>query len=211
MLRSVFIQGRSWELSVGLTSCGRDAPRVIFHGAGEIRCADGQGVTADELRTVPLEMIVGWFFQTVPCPPPDQPERREPRVGRPERSRVPYRLDPVGRIAEIIGPAFQNPYALGDAIAAILVDPRFDARYGFLRDHRGLPPPSADFVRRWVALVNGDPLLRGARWAVVADDPASFGLARMASTLARGIVIEVFKTRSEAVHWLVRTTPPGST
>jgi hypothetical protein len=88
----------------------------------------------------------------------------------------------------------------------VLAHPRFAPGYSFLVDCRTATlVPSTDDVHGVVTFIarQASQLGRG-RWAVVAEQPAGYGMARMASALgdAAGVSLKAFRDIEAARAWL---------
>ena len=64
-------------------------------------------------------------------------------------------------------------------LSAVLADPDFRPKLGFLRDRRGLEPLPRGVLRGAVEHLGGFPELAGCRWAVVVSDRAQAGSFHM--------------------------------
>jgi hypothetical protein len=89
----------------------------------------------------------------------------------------------------------------------VLADPQFRSGSGFLVDCRTatLAPEIAD-VRGVVDFLSAhSPALGRSRWAVVVEQPAGYGMARMASIRAdaAGLELQAFENIEEARAWLL--------
>lgn len=113
-----------------------------------------------------------------------------------------YRIDATAGIVELLGPGGIED--LEARIRGVLADPAYRRGFGFLRDRRGMPPPSTTELRAMVDFLGRFEALYGSRWAVVATDPVNFGMMRMGEILAEphGINVAVFSDEVEAVRWL---------
>ena len=99
-----------------------------------------------------------------------------------------------------------------EAISGAVADPRFEPGFDILSDHteitRAISPQQ---VRQMVAhLSTLSRPLGQSRMAVVANQPASYGMIRMLSVYAEEVPLEigVFATRAEALDWLGRPADP---
>jgi hypothetical protein len=124
-----------------------------------------------------------------------------------------YQIDRTEGIVFIVGPDPTTPAELATFLEALVHDPGFHVGDAFLRDRRGLPAPTADMVHAVMATMAAVPELRRSRFAIIvaADDPANFGMMRMAQILGSGmpLEIELFSDEAEARKWL-RSAPPMS-
>jgi hypothetical protein len=90
----------------------------------------------------------------------------------------------------------------------ILRDPAYEPGFGFLVDRRAAPAPNAAFVQATVEFRRAHLEEMGsARWAVVVNDPANYGMARMGQALGdpewSKIEQAVFTDVADAEAWLV--------
>lgn len=115
-----------------------------------------------------------------------------------------YRIDTRAGIVEILGP--DDVRHLERAVRAAFQDPQYQPGMGFLRDRGGLPPPSIPYIHAAVAMLDDLEGVAGSRWALVARDPASYGMSRMAAMMSRRREVEVFDCREAAVVWLASRT-----
>ena len=97
-------------------------------------------------------------------------------------------------------------------LAAIFRSPLFQPGFGFLIDRRRFESPPAAFVRRLIEFLNQNRRsLAGARWAVVVESPAGYGMGRMGQMLAEGsgdaVTVCVFRDIGEAESWLRDPSP----
>jgi hypothetical protein len=89
-------------------------------------------------------------------------------------------------------------------------DPFFQARFSTLADLSAATGFAFDFAQ-----LSGfvdrrlDPFAPGARRALVATRPGSYGIARMYQSMSTGLNVAIFPSREEAMTWLART-PIGS-
>jgi hypothetical protein len=85
-------------------------------------------------------------------------------------------------------------------------DPNFEPGFDVLSDHSEIGTPiSVTQAKQMIAhLESVSHLMAGARWAVVAPKPASYGMMRMLAVLAERVPmkVEVFQTLDEAQAWL---------
>ena len=81
-----------------------------------------------------------------------------------------------------------------------------DARYGVLLDtrHAANVPTAADIVAVLDEMSRHGTALPPSRWAVLATEPAHYGMGRLFSMYAegRGIELRVFDTSDSAIAWL---------
>jgi hypothetical protein len=112
-------------------------------------------------------------------------------------------IDHILRI-EIIGTVTMQ--AMISAVDRSLETLEEDATCSILSDHRRIGAPATveqveafvEHLRRHAAAAHG------RRWAIVTTSPASFGMMRMLSVLAKRIpmTVEVFQDMAAAEHWL---------
>jgi hypothetical protein len=89
--------------------------------------------------------------------------------------------------------------------------PGYEPGFAFLVDRRGVPSPTADWVRFTVSFRERHAAqIAGSRWAVVVSDPANFGMGRMGEILLeiQGVTQATFKSMEEAELWLLRGIRP---
>lgn len=93
-----------------------------------------------------------------------------------------------------------------EAISKAVSDPRFQPGFSVLSDHRKVGTPLTPVQAQAMVAHLGTlaDSLAGARWAVVTENPASFGMLRMVSVLAQRVPmeVEVFPSLDQAHHWL---------
>ena len=97
------------------------------------------------------------------------------------------------------------------AMLEIFRDPGYQPGFNFLVDRRGVPSPTADFVRATVAFRERHAKeISGSRWAVVVSDPANYGMGRMGEILLeiQGVTQATFHSLEEAELWLLRGIRP---
>jgi hypothetical protein len=85
--------------------------------------------------------------------------------------------------------------------------PAYESGFNFVIDRLALGPPSGEFVRPPSRFAIGTPTTSATgRWAVVAKDPTSYGMARMAEMTvdAFGVEQAVFRDIERAQAWLLR-------
>ena len=95
---------------------------------------------------------------------------------------------------------------------AVFQDPAYRPGFAFLSDHRGLEPPTTEYVRSVAEFVTiHREKLTGSRWAVVVGSPAAYGMARMGQTLAEGFGGEaaIFTDADAADAWLREESSQG--
>lgn len=119
-----------------------------------------------------------------------------------------YRVDPGARLVRAWVEGDFTMADVVDCIAGAAADPGFVPGFDILSDHTQIGEPlTPDQAREMVQLIGTmQESFAGARWAVVATQPASYGMARMFSVLAREIpvYVEVFPTLEEALAFLER-------
>jgi hypothetical protein len=88
----------------------------------------------------------------------------------------------------------------------VVADPRFRIGFGVLVDCRTatLAPETQDVVGVVDFLANRRARLGLSRWAVVVEEPAGYGMARMTAAIAEsaGLELRAFRTMDEALEWL---------
>lgn len=88
----------------------------------------------------------------------------------------------------------------------VLADARFERGFGVLVDCRTatLAPVTQDVVGVVDFLANRRSRLGLSRWAVVVEEPAGYGMARMAAAIAEsaGLELRAFRSTGEALGWL---------
>ena len=81
-----------------------------------------------------------------------------------------------------------------------------DARYGVLLDtrHAANVPTAADIVAVLDEMSRHGAVLPPSRWALLATEPAHYGMGRLFSVYAegRGIELRVFNSSDSAIAWL---------
>lgn len=91
------------------------------------------------------------------------------------------------------------------AVDALRADAAYRPGYHIISDRSGMDgPPTAGFVREVADYLRARPELRGGRWAIVAPDPAGYGMGRMTEALIQlsGVEARSFHTMGAAVAWL---------
>ncbi|HEU5171614.1 MAG TPA: hypothetical protein VFU46_13790 [Gemmatimonadales bacterium] len=94
---------------------------------------------------------------------------------------------------------------------AVFADPGYQPGLGFVIDRRGVEAPSVEYLRGAIAFMRAHgPEILNSRWAVVADNPAMYGMGRMGQALGAElpIVVEIFPDVDAAERWLRRQAPP---
>lgn len=117
---------------------------------------------------------------------------------------VTYSIDGPARTVVVDLSAEASAAQLGGALGRLLDDPGFRPGFSLLIDGRSAPHPDTRCVRRFVQLLEEHQArLSGARIALVAPDPASFGMARMAQILAERLPLRVvpFRELAGARDW----------
>ena len=92
----------------------------------------------------------------------------------------------------------------------VLQDARWQPGTVVLADRRRSDPPTTQFVREMADYVAGHAdAFRQCRWAVVVDDIASFGMARMGQELLEpfNVSYEIFEDMASAERWIARKGP----
>ncbi len=88
-------------------------------------------------------------------------------------------------------------------------DPGFEPGFNVLSDHTRITRPiTTEQVKLLVGHMESlSDHLAGARWAIVTNSPASYGMMRMLSVFAERVPMElqVFRDADEANQWLVST------
>jgi len=88
-------------------------------------------------------------------------------------------------------------------------DPDFEPGFNVLSDHTRITRPiTTEQVKLMVGHMESlSDHLAGARWAIVTNSPASYGMMRMLSVFAERVPIElqVFRDADEANRWLAST------
>ncbi len=116
-----------------------------------------------------------------------------------------YRIDKEERLvrAEVRG-----DFTTSDMIRALdnmVRDPDFEPGFNFLSDHAAVGEPvTPEQLDQLIAhLESLSEVLSGARWAIVATKPASYGMMRMLSVLAEAIPLRVavFESLESAEEW----------
>jgi hypothetical protein len=120
---------------------------------------------------------------------------------------ISYSVDPVNRAVRIV---FQDEFPSveewGQALDAILAQPGYAPGFSFLVDPSPVDPqPEAVFVRGAVeSLRRNSRQVENSRWAIVAPNAVTFGMARMGQMLSDGlpVVIAIFRDVAAAEDWL---------
>ncbi len=98
-----------------------------------------------------------------------------------------------------------------DAITDSASDPEFRRGFDVYSDHTAIRKAitSAQMHSIVARLESLSPSMRGARWAIVTSQPASYGMMRMLAVYSERIPIElrVFGCASEAESWLSSPKP----
>ena len=96
-----------------------------------------------------------------------------------------------------------------EALNASVSDPDFEPGFNVLSDHTRITRPiTTEQVKLMVGHMESlSDHLAGARWAIVTNSPASYGMMRMLSVFAERVPIElqVFRDADEANKWLAST------
>jgi hypothetical protein len=96
-----------------------------------------------------------------------------------------------------------------EALHSSVSDPGFEPGFNVLSDHTRITRPiTTEQVKLMVGHMESlSDHLAGARWAIVTNSPASYGMMRMLSVFAERVPIElqVFRDADEANRWLAST------
>ena len=92
----------------------------------------------------------------------------------------------------------------------VLEHPDFRPGIGVISDRRGIPVPSADYVRSAIEFSHAHPALSSCLYALIVSDTASYGMARMGQILGDDLraPIGIFRTPEEAEDWIVAHNRP---
>lgn len=91
------------------------------------------------------------------------------------------------------------------AMDALRADAAFRPGFHVISDRSAMDgPPTTRFVREVADYLLARPELRGGRWAIVAPDPAGYGMSRMTEALIQlsGVEAQSFHTIEAAMAWL---------
>ena len=115
-----------------------------------------------------------------------------------------YRIDLQQGIVHLVGSDPPKPEDFVAVLRAALADPLFRPGFGFLRDRRGVVPPSVQYVEDVARLMRAMSDLPHTRYAIVVDTLASFGMMRLARKRTWGawVEVELFETPAEATLWI---------
>ena len=139
-----------------------------------------------------------------------------PRPERPEPSRSVAIASSVDAATGIVTLTFTGVSSYDHwerAVATVLADPAYHVGMCFVSDRRmATDIMTKDYIGRVVDYLSrsGGKFL-GCGWALVADDPADFGMTRMGAIFAERTPVEVraFQSMDGALEWLrVRMSPP---
>jgi hypothetical protein len=122
---------------------------------------------------------------------------------------VDFKIDAARRL--IVATVFDeiSDTEIIEALTSSLNDPDFERGFNVLSDHTRIT--QAITTEQVKLLVNHmeslSDHLAGARWAIVTNSPASYGMMRMLSVFAERVPIElrVFRDADEANRWLAST------
>jgi hypothetical protein len=96
-----------------------------------------------------------------------------------------------------------------ETLNSSISDPDFEPGFNVLSDHTRITRPiTTEQVKLMVGHMESlSDHLAGARWAIVTNSPASYGMMRMLSVFAERVPIElqVFRDADEANRWLAST------
>ena len=92
-------------------------------------------------------------------------------------------------------------------MSEILARPSFEQGFRFRVDRRYASPPSTEFVRNMAVFFDAHQAkLKGVRAALIVQDDAGFGMARMTELAATGrnptMTVRVFLNPDDAERWL---------
>ena len=119
--------------------------------------------------------------------------------------------------AKIVHLEYRGEVAIDEfrtVIEAVFGDPAYRPGFGFLVDRRHTPPAQEGYVASAVEVAfQNQPMLTGARWAVVVSNPASVKAARMGIEFAHRAlvpqVVHVFEELEREEDWLRLTADVG--
>jgi len=121
---------------------------------------------------------------------------------------ISLRLDRAKRLVVL---EVEGNFSLSDSLKAIdtaIAAPGFERGFNVLSDHRRIAEPiGTDEMLRVISHLGlRAPQLASTRWAIVASQPASYGMMRMLSVHAKRVPLEVqvFRSRERAEAWLER-------
>jgi hypothetical protein len=117
---------------------------------------------------------------------------------------VEYRIDLQQGIVHLTGPDPSLPEDFVAVLQVAMVDPAFRIGFGFLRDRRGVVPPSVQYVEAVARLMRAMSDVPPTRYAILVDTLASYGMMRLARKRTWGAWVEMdlFETMAEAVVWI---------
>ena len=123
-----------------------------------------------------------------------------------------YRIDIEFGIVEVIGEE-SGPEDFERVVTAVLADPNFRLKFGFLRDRRRAPSQMGlGLVRRRVELVRHLRAVAKGRWAIVADaeDLTDYETMRVGAILADdSSEVALFTDVEAARRWLGEHSLPN--
>jgi hypothetical protein len=119
-----------------------------------------------------------------------------------------YRIEPESRIVYLrweAGNTFEDWEVL---LSTILEDQAFETGFNFLSDRRTATadPPSRDYAKQVVEFFkNRSDKLGRCKWAAVASDSTTYGIACLLAALAAktSVEVQVFRDRDVALQWLL--------
>lgn len=118
---------------------------------------------------------------------------------------VEYRLVPAQRLVQL---KYTDPLTVKNWTAAILevfADAAYEPGFNIIADRRGVALPTREFADAIVAFVRKHRQMFGtAKVAIVVNDIAAFGMARMQEGLneSAGLETRAFRSEAEAYAWL---------
>jgi hypothetical protein len=96
-----------------------------------------------------------------------------------------------------------------ETLNSSISDPDFEPGFNVLSDHTRITRPiTTEQVKLMVGHMESlSDRLAGARWAIVTNSPASYGMMRMLSVYAERVPVElqIFRDTDEANQWLAST------
>jgi hypothetical protein len=115
-----------------------------------------------------------------------------------------YMLHPQERIVKVTVRAGATSKGFEKLMTQVLADSQYRPGFHFLVDRRGLrTPPEFWYVYQVASILWQHRALLG-RWASVADDHCTYGMALMLATLTQGSGLEIraFQESPPALRWL---------
>lgn len=101
-----------------------------------------------------------------------------------------------------------------DVMMAVFADARYQPGFSVFVDCRSATlAPSTNEVQGVIGFIRSHRAMLGqGRWAVIVEQPAGYGMARMAEAIAgvSSIELRAFRTPDEAHAWLARVPAPES-